>query len=128
VPAITLEVGPRRAIDGAAVRITVHAVARVLHHLGLVDQRVPEDGVRVHGGPWRRAAAPRVRASGLFVPGLAPGGQFAAGDVLGEIRGVDGTVREVVRAEAPGLVVSWSEHAWVDARGVPGTLGLLESA
>jgi hypothetical protein len=44
------------------------------------------------------------------------------------VRALDGTVREVVRAEVAGLVVSWSESAWQDARGVPGTLAVEEVA
>ena len=40
----------------------------------------------------------------------------------------DGTVREVVHADTEGIVVSWSETAWVDARAVPGTIGLAETA
>lgn len=126
VPAVTLEVGPRRAVSAVAVRRTVAAVLRILHHLSLLSE-LPTDPVpRLAGGPWRRASAPRVRAAGLFVPLLDPGQSFGAGDVLGEVRAVDGTVRQVVRAEAAGLVVSWSEHAWVDVRGVPGTLGLVD--
>ncbi|HHO51702.1 MAG TPA: hypothetical protein ENK18_12715 [Deltaproteobacteria bacterium] len=126
VPAVTLEVGPRRAVSAVAVRRTVAAVLRILHHLSLLAERPDEPVSRLAGGPWRRASAPRVRAAGLFVPSLDPGQIFHTGDVLGEVRAVDGTVREIVRAEAAGLVVSWSEHAWVDVRGVPGTLGLVD--
>ena len=42
------------------------------------------------------------------------------------VRALDGTVRELLHADAPGIVISWSETAWVDARAVPGTLGLRE--
>ncbi|MBX2802444.1 MAG: succinylglutamate desuccinylase/aspartoacylase family protein [Myxococcales bacterium] len=124
VPAVTLEVGPRRAVSGESVRTTVTAVLRILHHMGNVAQPPAGALPRLQGGPWRRAAAPRVRTAGVFVPSRDPGATFRSGEALGEVRGVDGTVREVVRADADGLVVSWSENAWIDARGVPGTLGL----
>lgn len=130
VPAVTLEIGPRRAVDPRAVRLAVGAVSRILHHLGLIDPP-PEPApapTPLPGGPWRRAAAPRVFASGVFEPVLLPGDAFGVGDVLGVVRALDGGVREVVHAEAAGVVVSWSETAWVDARAIPGTLGLREGA
>lgn len=126
VPAVTLEVGPRRAVDPASVRVTVDAVLRILRHLGLVDEAPDGPLPRLPGGPWRRAAAPRVQQGGVFEPTLAPGERFDRGQLLGTVRGVDGTVREVVHAEDAGIVVSWTEAAWLEARGVPGTLGVLE--
>jgi hypothetical protein len=42
---------------------------------------------------------------------------------LAVVRGLDGDLRDEVRAEADGIVVSWVEGAWIDAGGVPGTLG-----
>jgi uncharacterized protein len=144
VPAVTLEIGPRRAVDPRAVRQALAAVQRILHHLGLVDAPIssggptpgissggPTPGIgdrppRLPGGPWRRAAAPRVQSPGVFEPTLLPGDAFEAGDVLGVVRALDGTVRELLHAELPGIVISWSETAWVDARAVPGTLGLRE--
>lgn len=126
VPAITLEVGPRRAVDPRAVRVTVAAVLRILRHLGLVEQ-APDDALpRIEGGPWRRVAAPRVRYGGVFEPTLAPGDRFEEGAILGTVRAVEGTVREVLHAATPGVVVSWTEAAWIEARGVPGTLAVAE--
>lgn len=126
IPAITLEIGPRRAVDPKAVRIAVAAVSRILEHLGLVEASEPAPPVVLAGIRWRRAAAPRVQSPGVFEPSLVPGEGFEAGDVLGVVRALDGTVREVVHADAKGIVVSWSETAWVDTRAVPGTLGLCE--
>lgn len=126
IPAVTLEIGPRRAVDPRAVRATVAAVSRILRHLGLVDA-APE-ATPVPTGSWRRSAAPRVHSSGVFEPALVPGEAFEAGAVLGVVRAVDGTVREAIVAESAGIVVSWSESAWVEARAVPGTLGLCEGA
>ena len=126
VAAVTLEIGPRRAVDPRAVRIAVAAVQRILHHLGLAEPPPAPAQPPPQGGPWRRAAAPRVQSPGVFAPSLLPGEAFDPGDVLGVVRALDGTVRELLHAEAPGIVISWSETAWVDARAVPGTLGLLE--
>ena len=64
----------------------------------------------------------------MFEPVLEPGARFEAGDVLGTVRALDGTVREVVRSEARGLVVSWAESAWHEVQGVPGTLAVEEAA
>ncbi len=128
VPAITLEVGPRRAVDPRAVEVTVAALMGVLAHLGLVKPSTPRGALpRVEGGPWRRGAAPSAHQPGLFVPALAPGRTFRVGEVLGRVHALDGTVREVITASHNGVVVSWSESAWIDTRGVPGTVGIEEA-
>ncbi len=126
VPALTLEIGARRTVDPRAVRVASHAVLRVLHSLGMLSEPPPPPDDRPAPGRWRRSAAPRVQAAGLFTPAIAPGATFAEGQVLGTVRALDGTVREVLRADAAGLVVSWSETPWVEPRGVPGTLALKE--
>ena len=108
------------------MRAATHAVLRVLHLSDMLTAPPPEPDAPAPTGAWRRAAAPRTQTAGLFTPALPPGARFAAGQVLGTVRAVDGSVREVLRAEARGLVVSWSEAPWLDARGVPGTLGLEE--
>lgn len=126
IPAVTLEVGPRRAIDPVAVSIASEAVLRILHHLALVSAPVAGAIPAPCSGRWRRTAAPRVRSAGLFAPLLAPGEPFAHGAVLGVVRGLDGTVREVVLAEGHGIVVSWAETAWVEPNTVPGTVGISE--
>lgn len=124
--ALTIEAGPRRALDPEAVDVAVGAVLRVLRHLELVE-RAPLAPASSPGGPFRRASAPRVRNAGIFVPARAPGDAFCKGDLLGTVRSVDGRPLEEVRARADGIVVSWAENAWIEARGGTGTLGLVES-
>lgn len=131
VPALTIEVGPRRAVDPRSIQVASQAVLRVLAHLGLCEPPLCEPPASPlpqppASGPWRRAPAPRVASNGLFEPALSPGEGFAAGSVLGYVRALDGSVREVITAESSGVVVSWSENAWVSPRAIPGTLGLVE--
>lgn len=121
VPALTLEVGPRRAVDPAAVDVTVGAVLRILDHLGMV--REAPSARRRPQGRLQRASAPRVRRPGVFVPVVRPGEAYGQGELLGVVRGLDGHARDEVRAERAGVVVSWAEGAWIDVGGVPGTLG-----
>jgi len=121
VPALTLEVGPRRAVDPAAVDVTVGAVLRILHHAGLVEQA--PSARRMPQGQLRRTSAPRVRRPGVFVPVVRPGEAYRRNDLLGVVRGLDGHARDEVRAESDGVVVSWGEGAWLDVGAVPGTLG-----
>ncbi len=125
VPAVTLEVGPRRYAHPDAVRTTVHAAIRVLGAAGLVDTPAAEP--TNHGGPWRRAAAPRVRNPGLFTPALRPGDRFDKGSCLGTMHDAAGSELESLQAPAAGVVVSWQERSWIGAGGVVGTLGVLDS-
>ncbi len=121
VPSVTLEVGPRRVARPSAVARMADGVKGVLGHLGMVD--TPAD-VSPEGGPWRRASTPRAECAGMFVPTVEAGEGFGRGDCLGEIRGLDGAMRALVRAPGRGVAISWAEGAWVDAGGAVGTLAL----
>jgi predicted deacylase len=122
-PALTLEVGARRSVDPGAVRVVVEAVERVLGFLGATTT---PPAAPVREPMWRRMAAPRAQSAGLFEPRIRPGESFAAADVLGTVRGVDGVIREVIRAEIAGRVISWTEQPWLEVRSVPGTVAVLE--
>lgn len=121
IPSVTLEVGPRRVAQAEAIETMTAAVVAILAHLGLVDGQPAKPAPE---GPWRRAATPRAERPGVFVPTLAAGTPFDAGDALGEIRGLDGTCRSVIRGPSRGIVISWAEGAWVDTGTAVGTLAL----
>ncbi len=124
VPALTLEIGPRRAVSPTATSAAVDAVCGVLAARGMVERSPPPHATRVEGGPWRRSPAPRVHVSGVFAAVVPPGAAFEPGQVIGTVCSVDGTVLERVVAPSRGIVVSWADVTWVEPRSVVGTLGL----
>lgn len=126
VPAITIEAGPRRAVDPEAVDAAVTAVRRILHHLGLIDAAPEPHPTRRDGAIYRRASAPRTRRAGVLIPRRRPGDVFRIGEVIARVHGLDGQIVEELRAPADGIVVSWNEGGWIEARGVTGTLGIVE--
>lgn len=123
VPTVTLEVGPRRVIDPAAVSIALAAVCSMLSSLGVVDGLSTPEPV---AGRWRRSAAPRAELSGVFIPSISPGASFESGQVLGAVRTLAGEPLAELRAPGRGVVVSWAEGSWVDAGSTVGTLALEE--
>jgi len=124
-PALTIECGPRRAVQADAVNAMIMAVRGVLSHIGVVDGRPADHPSRVDGS-FRRASAPRIAKAGIFTAVVRPGQTFEADDVLGQITALDGSILERVLAPAAGVSISWMEAAWVEPRGVVGTLGLRE--
>ena len=121
IPAVTLEVGPRRIVHHGAVAAMVKAVIGICTHLNLVDLPALDVDTR---GPFRRGTTARVSAGGLLVPLVPPNQAFSRGQVLAEVRDVGGEVREYLRADTPGVVVSWVEGAWVNNGATVGTLAI----
>jgi len=119
-PALTLEIGARRVVDPAAVAGAVAAVAGALGAVGLVE---PPGAPPAPGPVWTRAAAPRLRHAGIFVPRVAPGCAFAGGAVLGQVHATSGALLEQVRADRAGVAVTWVEGGWLDAGATPGLIG-----
>jgi predicted deacylase len=118
IPAITIEAGPRLALDEDAVHASTAGVLGVLHALGMVaDAPAPHPSL-VTGGTWRRDSGPRAATSGILVMRARPGRLLARGEPVAEIRSLAGAVLEEPAAEAPGFVVSSAERAHVVA-GVP---------
>lgn len=113
IPAITLEIGPRRRIDPGAVDAAVAATLGVLSALGQVSAAAPAHPTRVEGGPWRRESGPRTSRTGVLLPLCMPGQRFARHEPLAQVRALDGTVRETLRAAGPGWVVALPESCHV---------------
>ena len=115
IAAFTLEVGPRRWLDPAAVDLAVRAVRGVLGALGLVDASVSPHPSRRTDRIWRRETGPRTTRAGILVPLVQPGGDFRRGESIGELRGLMGERRELLRAPSDGWIVALPEvtHAAV---------------
>lgn len=109
IPAITLEIGPRRWISPEAVGLATEATLGVLGAAGLLE-RAPTPLQR--GERWRRAGGPRIGTSGVFVPLVRSGQQVEEGALLAEIRSLAGGISEVVVAPFAGLVLALAERAW----------------
>ena len=126
IAAVTLEIGPRRLIDPSAVGEMVQAALGVLTAAGMVESPAPTHPTRRGGGPWRRESGPRIRATGVLVPRVAPGAAFEARGVLAEVIGLDGVVRETLTAPWPGFVLALPERAWVTPGLACGTVAIAE--
>ncbi|MCB9744304.1 MAG: succinylglutamate desuccinylase/aspartoacylase family protein [Alphaproteobacteria bacterium] len=121
VPAITIEAGPRRWVDPDAVQASVSAVRGVLVRLGLLGGPVRPHPTRVGGGPWRRSSGPRASASGVLHPLLRPGEPFEEGQVVAEVRSLEGRCVEQLHAPCAGFVISLPERTWITAGVSVGT-------
>ncbi len=111
--AMTLELGPRRFLEPRSVAEGTAAVLGALDALDLVVSPAPNHPSRVAAGPWRRDPGPATRHSGLLCPCVQPGRVLAPGDILAELRELDGTLLERMVAPHRSLVLSLSERAWV---------------
>lgn len=126
VPAVTLEVGPRRWISGDAVQIALDAALGVLSAVGLTRCPAPVRAERLPGR-WRRATAPRSRGAGVLVPVVRPGDQVASGGPIAELRRLDGELIERLVAPEDCVVLALPQRAWTTPAMVVGTLAVLES-
>ena len=125
--ALTLEVGPRRCLDPRAVAACLAATKGVLTAMGLCDAPAPSHATRIGGGPWRREGGPRTTRSGVLLPMIEPGVSFSRGDVIAEVRALDGRLREQITARFDGFVVAWPERGTVSVGATSGTLALLDA-
>jgi uncharacterized protein len=128
VPALTLEVGPRRRVDPAAVEDAVAGVLGVLHSMGMGGAQAEPHESRMGGGPWRRESGPRTGRSGVLVPVLPPGARFQRGAALAEVRSLDGEIRERLHAADAGFVVALPEVAHVEIGTSCATLAVKDEA
>jgi predicted deacylase len=120
IPALTLEVGPRRWHSASAVDVMVDATLRVLGALGLVDHPpVPDAGQ----ARLRRAAGPRARLGGLLVPSVEAGTAVVRGQELCRLVGWFAEDEVVVAAE-DAVLLAWCEVAAVQAGTVIATMAV----
>ncbi len=126
IPALTLEVGPRRGVDEHAVATMVQGVRNVLMSRKMVEGQPLISATRVPG-IWRRSVTPRVRKAGMCRPVMPPGQVFVRGEVLAQVRNLYGDLEEDVVATEPGVVLSWVECGWVAVGAVTGTIAVADA-
>ncbi len=124
IPAVTLEVGPRRAVDPVAVETALRAALGVLSLAGVVSAPAPAHPSRVSGGPWRRESGPRSSQAGVLEVLVEPGRLFPAGELLARVRSLDGRTIQELSAAEPGFVVAIPDRCWVPASSAIATLAV----
>jgi hypothetical protein len=102
VPSIIAEVSGNGIWDEAGVDQMMAGIDRVLHHLGMTAAGRP-----LAEAPTRIVTmwVPAATVDGLWYPQKQLGEAVAAGDVLGEIRDIFGTVLETVTATDDGFLL-----------------------
>jgi len=115
IPAITLELGPRRMVDPVAVDSGVVATLGVLTQLGMAARPATAHPSLVGGGPWRRDSGPRSTREGLLVPLCTPGTVLVEGSTIAEVRDIDGTALECIEVPRTSVVLSLVEQSWCQA-------------
>jgi predicted deacylase len=127
IPSVTLEIGPRRAIDPSAIDAAGYALRGMLGHVGVVDVTSKPHETCVAGGPWRRENGPRTTATGLVVPVVLPGVLLEAGAAIVEVRDVAGHVLDRVAMPVPGFVMSFPDQAWLASGVAAATLAVKDT-
>ncbi|RME21713.1 MAG: hypothetical protein D6798_17500 [Deltaproteobacteria bacterium] len=126
IPAVTLEVGPRRVLVPEAVDIATTAALGVLTAAAVVDCPAPTHPSRVGGGPWRRESGPRTSHPGVLEVIPDPGVRFPRGEVIGRVRSLDGRTLQELAAAADGFVVAVPDRCWVTASMACATLAVAD--
>jgi uncharacterized protein len=126
IPAVTLEVGPRRRIDGPATDAAFGAVLRILFSLGMVSLCPKYPGPPPPPGVWRRAKGPLASKDGVFVPIAPLGAPLPRGYCIGSIFDPFGEAVEMVGMPEDGLVVSFPDRAYVKKGQSCSTVAVLE--
>lgn len=99
-PALTLELAGFHTLDSACARLGGEVLLKLL--------RAAADLGRPAGEPPRLPCRLEIygNSSGLFEAYRQPGDRLAAGETVGVVRAVDGTVRETVPAGHEGLLLA----------------------
>ncbi|HEY9348464.1 MAG TPA: succinylglutamate desuccinylase/aspartoacylase family protein [Inquilinus sp.] len=101
VPSIIAEVGGNGVWDEAGVAAMTDGIDRVLHHLGMVPGPAASQDRPQMVTMW----VPAAGTDGLWYPAREIGQPVAAGDLLGEIRDVFGSVRETICSRQGGFIL-----------------------
>ncbi|HCH64469.1 MAG: hypothetical protein CL927_08915 [Deltaproteobacteria bacterium] len=128
IPAVTLEVGPRRRIDPEAVRVATRGVLGILTRLHMAQEPAPGHSSLRADRVWRRESGPRTTRTGILLPMVRPGMNFKRGAALTQIRSLGGEIREVLRAPSDGFVVSLPERTSVGLGVATATLAVPEES
>ena len=113
IPALTLEVGPRRYIHQPSVIRMRDSVLRVLSYLGCVDvTAIPSFGSQDHqkslsAGDWRRASGPLCHSDGYWNPRIPVGTRVIEGAIIGDVIDSAGAVCQTITAPRGGLVLAY---------------------
>lgn len=124
IPAVTVESGPRSIVSSESVQTAVDATLGVLAAGGLVSAALACPELDPDQIPWRRSTSPRAGKAGVLCPLIEPGLPFKRGHVLARITAVTGEIVDEVRAQEPGMVISWFDGCWVDQGSVLGTTAI----
>ena len=138
IPAITVEVGPRRRLDPKDVNITYEAVLDWMAFLGMYQNEnlplsktnrdfgnIPQDMIsgETH---LRRVNGPIIGIDGIFSPLLPVGSVLEVGSVIGYIYDIHGSKRESVLSPHKGYLIALTDHAFVKTGNSCCTIAILE--
>jgi uncharacterized protein len=139
IPAITVEVGPRRRLDPKAVDIAYHAILGWMKFLGMYKnpkyipsdskahfENIPSDMISGER-PLRRINGPIVGLDGIFSPILDVGSALEVGSVIGYIYDVHGSKRESVLSPYKGYLIALTDHAFIKTGNSCCTIAVLET-
>ena len=124
-PTLTLEVGPRRRIDKAAVDIMTSAVRGILHYLGLIAQKPITINTPLEGN-WYRSNGPYIQQSGIFVPSCHAGTILEANTELGVLYSTQGEILQRITTSQRSLVLSLANQCFIREKGSCAALALPE--
>ena len=112
IPALTLEVGPRRGVNVSSIQIMKEAILAILSKKGML--KIPTtttfSGIP---GKWFRSLGPISYSKGIFVPCVEAGQQVHRNEVIGRVYSVTGVELEVIRAHFPAMVLALPDRCWV---------------
>ena len=139
VPAITVEVGPRRRLDPKAVLITYEAILEWMTFLGMYRDEtfIPTETNRDFGNiphemisgkiHLRRVNGPVIGIDGIFSPLLSVGCVLEIGSIIGYIYDIHGSKRESVLSPYNGYLIALTDHAFVKTGNSCCTIAVLEN-